>query len=70
MILKNRYKEQMSKISVDDEMKKRVMNKIRETQVTNIFMSIVIYLYNVYLMNNQDLRFPIIAQDKAKVVKI
>ena len=32
MILKNKYKEQMSKISVDDEMKKRVMNKIRETQ--------------------------------------
>ena len=26
MILKNKYKEQMDKISVDDDMKKRVMN--------------------------------------------
>ncbi len=32
MILKNKYKEQMDKISVDDDMKKRVMNRIRESQ--------------------------------------
>lgn len=32
MILKNKYKEQMKKISVDDDMKKRVMNRIREAQ--------------------------------------
>ena len=31
MILKNRYKDEMSKIHVDDDMKKRVMNRIRET---------------------------------------
>lgn len=32
MILKNKYKEQMSKICVDDEMKKRVMSKLRQSQ--------------------------------------
>ena len=32
MILKNKYKEEMSKISIDDEMKKRVMSKVREAQ--------------------------------------
>ena len=31
MILRNRYKDEMSKIHVDDDMKKRVMNRIRET---------------------------------------
>ena len=30
--MKNKYKEQMDKISVDDDMKKRVMNRIRESQ--------------------------------------
>lgn len=32
MILKNKYKEQMSKICVNDEMKKRVMSKLRQSQ--------------------------------------
>ena len=27
-------------------------DNIRETQMTNILMSIVMYLYNVYLRNN------------------
>ncbi len=50
MILKNKYKEQMSKISVDDEMKKRVLSKLRKSQEDKkekkfIFKGQAIYKY-------------------------
>ena len=50
MILKNKYKEQMSKICVDDEMKKRVMSRLRESHEEQkekkfIFKGQAIYKY-------------------------
>ncbi|WP_294394029.1 hypothetical protein [uncultured Clostridium sp.] len=48
--MKNKYKEQMSKISVDDEMKKRVLSKLRKSQEDKkekkfIFKGQAIYKY-------------------------